>query len=269
MKDLQREIVIQVAAGKITAEEGAARLQSLDEAEVLTPPAAPAGEAPAASGDPATRRVKVVSQMGSAEIVGDPSIAFVVAEGPHRARQDGDTMVIDHVPFEENDNFVFGRHVVGGQVKLAEIWRGGDSRRKLIVRMNPKLALHASVQAGSVRIEGVQGPIEGEVQGGNCQVSGFRGPLNFVIQMGNLSAGGRLDGGESKIRCEMGSVRINLEKGSSVRVTARTTLGKVSIEGAGAGNVGVGQTVKEITVGSGAGTLDCDCTMGNVKVSVE
>ena len=36
MKDLQREIVIQVAAGKITAEEGAARLQSLDEAEVLT-----------------------------------------------------------------------------------------------------------------------------------------------------------------------------------------------------------------------------------------
>jgi hypothetical protein len=268
MKDLQREIVIQVAAGKITAEEGAARLQSLDEAEVM-PPAAPAAEAPASSGGPETRRVKVVSQIGSAEIVGDPSVAFVIAEGPHRARQDGDTMVIDHAPFEESDHFVFGRQMVGGQVKLAEVHRGGDLRRRLIVRMNPQLALYASVQAGSIRIEGVQGPIEGEVQGGNCQVSGFRGPLNFVIQMGNLSASGRLDGGESKVRCEMGSVRINLEKGSSVRVTARTTLGKVSIEGAGACNLGVGQTTKDVTVGSGAGTLDCDCTMGNVKVSVE
>jgi len=191
------------------------------------------------------------------------------------ARQEGDTMVIDHSPFEENDHFVFGRQVVGGQVKLSDIQRrvavaGTDfQRRKLIVRMNPKLALFASVQAGSVRIEGVHGPIDGEVQAGNCQVSGFRGPLNFVIQMGNLSASGRLDGGTSKIRCEMGSVKINLEKGSSVRVTAHTTLGKVSIEGAGASNVGVGQTARDVIVGAGTGSLDCECTMGNVKVSAE
>ena len=264
MKDLQREIVIQVAAGKITAEEGAARLQSLDETEVVTPAAAPAGDDLTPSANQETRRVKVVSQIGSAEIVGDPSVAFVVAEGPHRARQDGDTMVIDHAPFEENDHFVFGRDSRRIAVNGTDF-----QRRKLIVRMNPKLALYTSVQAGSVRIDGVQGPIDGEVQGGNCQVSGFRGPLNFVIQMGNLSASGRLDGGASKIRCEMGSVKINLEKGSSVRVTARTTLGKVSIEGAGTSNVGVGQTAKDVTVGLGAGSLDCECTMGNVKVSAE
>jgi hypothetical protein len=277
MKDLQREILNQVAGGTITPEEGAARLQLLDEEEPATPPGVTAAEGPTPSGGPQTRRVKVISQIGSAEIVGDPSVAFVVAEGPHRARQDGDTMIIDHAPFEENDHFIFGREVVGGQVKLSDIRRsrriavnGADfQRRKLIVRMNPNLPLYASVQAGSIRIDGVRGPIEGEVQGGNCQVSGFRGPLNFVIQMGNLSASGRLDGGESKVRCEMGSVKINLEKGSSVRVTARTTLGKVSIEGAGAGDVGVGQTARDVTVGSGAGTLDCDCTMGNVRISAE
>ncbi len=264
MKDLQREILNQVVGGKITPEEGAARLQSLEEAEPATPDAVPAGGDLTRSGSPQTRRVKVVSQIGSAEVVGDPSVAFVVAEGPHRARQDGDTMVIDHAPFEENDHFVFGRDSRRVAVNGTDF-----QRRKLIVRMNPQLALYTSVQAGSVRIEGVHGSIDGEVQGGNCQVSGFRGPLNFVIQMGNLSASGRLDGGASKIRCEMGSVNINLEKGSSVRVTARTTLGKVSIEGAGAGNVGVGQTAQDVTVGSGAGSLDCECTMGNVKVSAE
>ena len=211
-----------------------------------------------------TRRIKVVSQFGSAEIVGDPSVAYVVADGPHRARQDGDTMVIDHLPFEESDNFTFSRgdrRIVNNSVDL--------HRRSLSVRMNPQLALLASVQAGSVRIEGVQGPIDGEVQAGNCRVSGFRGPLNFVIQAGNLSASGRLDGGASKVRCEMGSVKVHLEKGSSVRVTARTTLGKLSIDTEGSDQVVIGQTGKDVTVGAGAGSLDIECTMGNVRVSAD
>jgi hypothetical protein len=263
MKDLQREILNQVATGKITAEEGAARLESLDAAE--TPrPAESAPPRAAQSGTSDTRRIKVVSQFGSAEIVGDPSVAYVVADGPHRARQDGDTMVIDHLPFEESDNFTFSRgdrRIVNNSVDL--------HRRSLSVRMNPQLALLASVQAGSVRIEGVQGPIDGEVQAGNCRVSGFRGPLNFVIQAGNLSASGRLDGGTSKVRCEMGSVKVHLEKGSSVRVTARTTLGKLSIDTEGSDQVILGQTGKDVTVGAGAGSLDIECTMGNVRVSAD
>jgi hypothetical protein len=264
MKDLQREILSQVAAGKITAEEGAARLESLDSAQ--TPPAAEPASASVATqaGAPSARRIKVISQIGSAEIVGDPSVAYVVADGPHTARQDGDTMVICQTPVEENDHFQFSH----GDRRLTI--NGIDfHKRKLTVRMNPKLALFASVQAGSVRIEGVQGPIAGEVQAGNCQVSGFRGPLDFVIQMGNLSASGQLDSGDSKVRCEMGSVKIHLEKGSSVRVTARTTLGKVSIEGEGSDGVVVGQTSKDATIGSGAGSLDIECTMGNVRVSAD
>jgi Putative adhesin len=264
MKDLQREILSQVAAGKITAEEGAARLESLESAQT-PPPAAPAS-APVATqaGAQSARRIKVISQIGSAEIVGDPSVAYVVADGPHTARQEGDTMVICQAPFEEKDHFQFSHSERRLTVNGIDF-----HKRKLTVRMNPKLALFASVQAGSVRIEGVQGPIAGEVQAGNCQVSGFRGPLDFVIQMGNLSASGQLDSGDSKVRCEMGSVKIHLEKGSSVRVTARTTLGKVSIEGEGSDGVVVGQTSKDATIGSGAGSLDIECTMGNVRVSAD
>jgi hypothetical protein len=264
MKDLQREIVSQVAAGKITPEEGAARLESLGEVESRGVAESPAPRAPVAAGGPDTRRIKVVSQVGSTEIVGDPSVAYVVADGPHTARQEGDTMVISHAPFDEIDNFTFGR----GERRI--VVNGSDfHRRRLTVRMNPKLALIANVQAGSVRIEGVHGPIEGEVQAGNCQVAGFRGPLNFVIQMGNLSASGRLDSGESRVRCEMGSVKIHLEQGSSVRVTARTTLGKVTCEGQATDRVSVGQTGKDVTFGSGAGSLDIDCTAGNVRVSAD
>jgi len=260
MNDLRREILTQVAAGTITAEEGATRLESL---ETPAPPApAPASPAPGLKG----RFVKVISQFGSAEIVGDPSVAFAIADGPHRARQEGDTMVIEHQPFDEDDTFAFGKGESRPRIALNG---AAIARRSLTVRMNPDLALTADVQAGNVRVDGVRGPITSEVQAGNLKVSDFRGSLNLVVQAGNVTAGGRLDSGASKVRCEMGQVKINLEKGSSVRITAHTTMGKVAIEGEGAELGGAGRSAREVTIGSGAATLDINCTMGNVKVSAD
>jgi hypothetical protein len=264
MKDLQREILSQVAAGTITAAEGAARLESLGTsgrpvAAISAPP--PPAALPSA---PATRQVKVISQFGSAEIVGDPSVAFAVADGPHRARQDGETMVIEHVPFGDDDSFSFGdggRRIVVNGLNV--------QRRTLTVRMNPDLALLASVQAGNVRIVGVHGPISCEVQAGNCKVGDFRGPLDLVVQAGNVTATGRLDGGASKCRCEMGSVKIGLDKSSSVRITAHTTMGKIAIDGDRGEAAVMGQSGRDVTIGSGAGTLDVECTMGNVRVTAE
>jgi hypothetical protein len=264
MNDARREILTQVAAGEITAEEGAARLGSLDAppSDAVKPPSS-APESPPVSST--SRQVKVLSQFGSAEIVGDPSVAFAFAEGPHRARQDGDTMVIEHQPLDEDDTFSFGqggsRRIVVNGINL--------QRRKLTVRMNPDLALVANVQAGNVRVDGVHGPITGEVQAGNCVVSDFRGALNLVVQAGNVQATGRLDSGASKVRCEMGSVKIHLERGSSVRITTRTTLGKVAVEGPGAERAAIAKGGREATIGSGAGTLEVECTMGSVKVTAD
>ncbi len=261
MKDLQREILNQVASGAISAEEGAARIEALEgsSAAAAAPPAQSVATAPSA---PATRRVRVQANIGTAEIVGDPSVAFVTADGPHRARQEGDTMVIDHLPFDDEDNFTFGGDA------LRRIFRKSFDleRRGLTVRMNPDLALILSTKAGDVRVDGVHGPISAEVQAGNCTISDFRSPINVVVQAGSLNASGRLDGGASKVRCQMGEVRINLEKGSSVRVSARTTMGAVEIEGTAAASAAASKVGNVVTIGGGAGTLDVDCTMGDVKV---
>jgi len=259
MKDLQREIVDQVASGKISPEEGAARLESLHKTEDAPVAALPV-EALRSAGP--TRRIKVSSQIGSTEVVGDPTVALATADGPNRVSHDGDTMVIEHSALDDNDHFTFGpgerRFVINGI---------DVNRRRLKVRMNPDLPMLASVSAGSLRIEGVHGPISGEVLAGNCKIAGFSAPLEMTIQAGNLSASGRLDSGDSKIRCEMGNVTINLEKGSSVRVTARTTMGKVTIDVGDGEPVVLGQNGREVTVGSGKATLDIECTMGNVRVS--
>jgi hypothetical protein len=263
MQDLQREILNQVASGQISAAEGAARLEAL----AAEPPASQAvatalpPAAPAATG---ARSVKVISLLGSASIVADPSVAVAIAEGPHRARTDGDTLVIEHAGLDEgNDTFTFGG---GSRVVVA----GPDfQRRSISIRMNPDLPLFASVQAGNLNAVGLRGAITAEVQAGNFRLDDFSGPINASVQAGNVTASGSLSSGESKIRCEMGSVKLNLSKQSSVRITAKATMGKVSIDGGRDARMHYGGAVREVTVGSGAGTLDIDCTMGSVRINAE
>ena len=249
MQDLQREILSQVAAGTISAEEGAARLEALESAPPEPTPAAPV---PSAASTGAVTRVKVTSRFGNAEIIGDPTVATAVADGPHKARQDGDTMVIDQtVLSDDGSSFEFNRPYARVTIP------GFDFNRNLVVRMNPALALHSRVQAGNVRIQGVRGPITSDVQAGNSIVEDFAGPVDLSVAAGNIEARGRLDGGTSSIRCQMGEVKVILDRTSNVRMTARTTLGDVQLEG-----------VDGDVLGNGAGRLDISCTMGDVKVSV-
>jgi hypothetical protein len=254
MKDLQREILSQVAAGTLSAEEGAARLEALE-----TEPIAPTASRPSPipNGGTGVKQVRVFARLGNTEIIGDTAVSYAVAEGPHKARQEGDAMIIEQAPLDGEVGFEFSRPE--GRIRIPSVDIGG----KLTVRMNPALALSAKTQAGNLQINGVKGPVTAEVQAGNCDIADFRGPMTLKVMAGNITARGRLDSGASSIRCQMGEVRVVLDRASSVRIRARTTMGEISFEN-------VEPTGKsEVTIGSGAGTLDCDCTMGTIRVAVE
>ncbi|TMC90694.1 MAG: DUF4097 domain-containing protein [Chloroflexi bacterium] len=259
MKDLQREILSHVASGEITASEGAARLEAL-EVTAAKPEVRQRPSAPAFQPVPYTRQVRVTSQFGSAEIVGDPTVAFAVAEGPHVARQEGDTLVIEHSMLGGGFSFSPRRRAAINGVDV--------QRNPLTVRMNPDLALFTKVRAGDVRIEGVHGPISGSVQAGNCVVRDFRAPLDLAVQAGELTAIGRLDSGSSKLRCQMGEMNITLQKGSSVRIKARAHLGDVHIDGELRDKF-AGWSGSEVVIGAGAATLEAECTMGTITLSPE
>jgi len=264
MDDTKREILNLVRNGSISPEEGAARLDALASGGDAAPaPVSTAPPPPAPGADKGVAQsVKVLSQFGSAEVVADPTVAVAVAEGPHRARVEGDILVIEHVPFQEEDTFTFG--MAGRRVEI----NGFDfkTRRGLKVRMNPDLPLLASVQAGSLRVDGVHGAITAEVQAGSCTLNDFRAPIDITAQAGSINANGRLDSGQSRVRCEMGSVRLGLDKQSNVKITARATMGKITIDGTSGERAVPGG--KEVTIGSGAGTLDIEGVMGSVRISV-
>jgi hypothetical protein len=284
MQDERRAVLERVARGELTPAEAASLLEEIerggqqderdprDWAADWTTPQPDAATRPgqtSTSPEPApgggATRIRVIRSVGSADIIGDPSVREAIAEGPHVARREGDLLLI-----EGQDDWYAGGGA-GFRFDWAENrhrqhrMRHGrgfrwDDHTPLRVRVNPDLPLDVDTQAGRVRVRGVHGPIRANVQAGSTDITDFRSPFDIRVQAGSVSARGRLEGGASRITCEAGSVRIQLERGSSVRVTAHTTLGKVSFDDGAR---------SPWTIGGGDGSLDIDATMGTVRVSAE
>ena len=272
----RREILAAVAAGDMSPTEAAEQLHDLDNppdddyaageerVEAPRPSAPPPGDR--------ARRVRVEGGLRGIEIVGDPSVTEAVAEGPHEARRDGDTLVIETTSDDDFRTAAFsfasvGRH--GMRIKTRARPAVGIARNPgLVVRMNPDLELDAWIEAGALNTRGIRGPIRAHVAAGSARIDGFDAPIDVEVPAGGLNARGRLDRGESRIRCDAGSVKLHLERGSSVRVTGEAHLGKVAFGYDEAGR-GLLNESRSMTVGAGSGKLDIEVSLGSVKLTTD
>ncbi len=248
-----QELLKQVAAGTISPEEAAARVAQMQQTAV-------------ALQEQPVGRIRVTGLVHPTKIVGDPQIKDAVVQGPHRAARDGDAMVITGMPSDEDggwfsfrwpDRLPFGQGASGGPL------------RPVLIRMNPGLPLEVEMAAGLLTVEGVRGPIRADIQAGSAKVEGFSQPIDLNVTWGTVSVRGLLDAGSSRIRCEAGTVKVRLEAGSSVRVVARSTLGKISLPGDPPGLVEgwtMGGEVHEKVIGAGTARLDIEATTGAVWV---
>jgi hypothetical protein len=252
MEDAKREILDRVAAGTLTPEEAAIELERLAAGNRSSEPAATA----TATASEVTH-VRVVASMGSITVVGDESVREAVADGPHSARREGDAYVIESLDEgETGSTFTFGSRVHFG-------YHVND--RKVLVRMNPRLRLVAEVQAGTLVVRGIRAPIRAEVQAGSTRLEDFTFPIDLDVQAGSVKAFGRLTEGSSRIHCQAGSVKLDLDPASSVRIKAKTSLGRVSLPGRPV-VTGIGGGSSEAQMGAGAATLDIDAELGSVQV---
>jgi hypothetical protein len=299
VNERQRTILQDVAEGRLSPEDAA---QLLDEAEEVRDdehPDGPSEQGPSA-GTAGIQRVRLVQTFRAARVVGDPDVAEAVVEGPHVAEREGDVLVVhgDDVPGAHG--FAFSRgdrpwypsrpersgrdprgagedfHRWPGSWGSPPGWAGRwglfDAFRRrgeeLTVRMRPDLTLDAGVTAGSLKVAGMTGPLRVAVAGGSASLDRFHGPLDLSVEAGSLKGSGLLAAGSSRIRCQAGSVKINLERGSSVRVRARTELGKVLLPG-DANWIGGSDAAREVTVGDGEALLEIETNMGSVVVSAD
>ncbi|MDQ6715012.1 MAG: hypothetical protein M3Z83_02750 [Actinomycetota bacterium] len=263
--DQRRRILTAVATGEVSPEEAADALDALSADDGP----GPADEVPVSAPSDLSR-VRVVANARAVRIVGDPGVREAVADGPHELHRDGDTLVVEGESDDPEGAGAFFSSGPGWSVR----GRVGRGSRALTVRMHPSLALDAEVNSGSLVVREVRGPIRAEVAAGSARISGFAAPLDLEVSAGRVDASGVLDRGTSRIRCHAGRLSLRLDRGSSVTITGRATVGRLVLPGDGPG---VARRRRHspfddshaAVVGEGVGTLDLEVDTGTAVVRAE
>ncbi len=304
MNERQRAILQQVAEGRLSPEEAVVLLEQAEQNERPERPergdeagqegaddgAAPGGQSspPGTGAEGATGRVRVVGSFRSARVIGDPTVREAVVDGPHVARREGDLLIVGSTLEDfELPGFVFNRGRWSWRLTVPpganpgrpprgrrwwageEAWQRPWSQSQLTVRMRPDLPLEVELSAGTLRAHGVTGPLHFDVRAGSARIEGAHGPLDATVAAGSLRLDALLRAGESRIRCDASSVRIHLERGSSVLLRARAELSHLSLPHRGVVGGWSGGEREEVKLGDGAATLEIDANMSSVGVTAD
>lgn len=262
----RKKVLERVASGDLSPEEASEILDALKQRS----------EAPPATDETPVTSVRVIGTFRTLRIQGDPAVRTAVADGAHRVRTEDGKMIFEEDPEgPEGDYMLFGPPPRGRRgrrgIHIHADFGGGRRFRfdtPLNIRMNPDLPLEIDMAAGTAHIRDIRSPIKATLNAGTARFEGVRSPFKAFVDAGAIHVRGLFDKGDSEIRCTAGKVKIDLERGSSVRITARSTLGKIVLPH-GERWQGIGGGEKEVTVGSGAGTLDLEATTGALVVESE
>jgi hypothetical protein len=302
MNERQRTILQDVAEGRLSPEDAAQLLdEEAEDAEGDEHRGDDTTERRSSADTTGIQRVRLVQAFRAARVIGDPDVAEAVVEGPHVVERQGDVLVVhtDEAPGAHGFTFSRGDRPWypsrperperpgrgqrgddpswwpgswGSPPSWAGRWGLFDAFRRFgeeaTVRMRPDLTLDAGVTAGSLKVAGLTGPLRIAISGGSASLDRFHGPLDLSVEAGSLRGSGLLAAGSSRIRCQAGSVKLNLERGSSVRIRARTELGKVLLPGDDNWAAGA-DAAREVTVGGGEALLEIEASMGSVVVSAD
>ncbi len=285
------EILEELAAGRIDASEAARRIDALkaaaaqaeqtaepSDAEVADevaadPPQHSAGvfsqppfveqDVPPtqrrASGAKGVDRISVRAVARRVRIVADGSVATASVDGPHVLRRSGSVLEVtsDGDQGPSLDGFILR------PPRSFDDLRALGLGKELLVRVNPTIAVDAEVTAGMLTTEGV--PFLGKVRvtAGGATLDRVAEANDVLVQAGSASIRGDLASGRSQIRCESGSLDIELGERSNVAVRTDVQLGKVSWAGADNDNV------DEVVLGNGAARLDVGVVMGWATIKAD
>ena len=280
-----RALLAQVAAGTLAPEEAGRRMAATaaptadaatDEGAGTEPPTAPASGVrvvPNPTASPGVTRPtagdggpidRVVIRATAVKLVlmGDPTVTGASVEGPHVARRDGGALVIDTDADPAPGDFSYEPNTRRAGKAFGR-WRGGET---VIVRVRPELPLEVSVAAGSIVATGLKGGLRFSVDAGSLKAMDCSGPVDGRVASGSAALEWLLTGGSSRLRCELGSVKVRLDPRSDVTVKARAELGSVDL------GRSIGRRAQRLSASwssaHGTGALDIDVSLGSAKVQV-
>jgi len=248
------DLLTRVAAGQIDPAE-AARLLDED----ASAPTLDQVERPLVATSPAVTSITILAGGVKLVVVADPTVATAVAEGPHAARHDGSTLVIEA---PRGDGYqVQGRPKYLGWVPA--VWTGGRGE-KVTVRVNPDLPLTVEASACSIEVTGLHSALTVKADAASVKVREHRGTLHGTARMCSVSIRGAITG-ESSFLCEFGGLDLRLDAESDVVVHAVAEMGSLKLGGDHVSQDASGMGMRGST-GNGAHSFDLTVRMGSVSV---
>lgn len=256
MTDTVREVLDAVAAGTLSPAEASALL------------AARQGVPDSAASTSDVRRLMIKGQAVKLSVLGDPSVADAVVDGPHEVRREGDALVITTRVVHEQDNSDPPKSAFMNWVNQM-VDRVGTPLPALTVRVNPSLPLEVLVAGGTLDLGGTKAATSIGVEAGSATINDGIGPLQLDVSTGSAKVGWTFTG-ESRIRVEMGSVVVAVRPESDVQVCCEASLGQATITTAT-------QSIKApsdglsraINVGAGSGALTVRARMGSAQITLD
>lgn len=256
------DLLTQVAAGELDPAEAARLLDQDPNAPTLDQGAVPSYQSISA--------ISINAVGVRLQVFADPTVASAVAEGPHLVHQDGSRLVFD-LPgrargedgFEANPRWQWG--------KLRVDWPYGSGER-VVVRVNPALALQLELKACDTTVRGLRAALEVSAFSSSINVLDHDGPLSGAITTGGARIESVFSGAADSLTVDMGSLKLTVLPGSDTTMTARSEMGSLKVVGPR-----VRESHDELTglhssgsavVGAGTGRLDVSVRMGSAKVTV-
>ncbi len=204
-------------------------------------------------------RISVRAVGRRVRIVGDQSVATVAVNGPHVLRRNGSVL-------EVNSDGDAGPSLDGFSLlrppRSLDDLRSLGLGKELELRVNPSIVVDVEVTAGTLTTEGV--PYLGKVRltAGSAVLKDVAEASDVLAQAGQVTLDGTITSGRSRIRCESGSVTLQLGEGSNVVVHGETQLGRIAWSGHHE------EGLDEVVLGSGAARLDLSVVMGYATVKL-
>lgn len=201
-------------------------------------------------------------------VIGDPTVHEAVADGMHTMQRSGDALIINSGPAQ-------GEFSTDAPSSAFMTWvrnmvdRLPAAAQTLTVRVNPNLHVRVLVIGSTLELTGARAGASLGIEAGSAEISDGYGPLALDVSSGSAKVAWTFVG-ESKIKAEMGSVKVVVDPASDVVVTAESSLGQAAIISQGATQTTSNEdsVTTPVVVGQGTGTLSILARMGSAKVRV-
>ncbi|MEZ5115252.1 MAG: hypothetical protein R2737_03185 [Candidatus Nanopelagicales bacterium] len=274
MTESLRSLLESVAAGAVSPAEAARRLEDGTPAPVAPDGSAATPPHPSTATSTATpTRVAIRGSHLRLRVEADPAVAVVSVTGPHRIVPEGDTLRVD--AGASQDAPAADGYRVDERIPTWLSWlpKVTDRGTRVVVRVNPALAVDLDVIGSSAEVTGLRAALRARVSSASLRVADHRGPVDLAGTTAGIDVEALLDAGESRVVSELSSATVRLLPGSDVEVRASADLGTVSVKDRRDDEVptvpadgDLPVTTRTARVGSGAATLRVEARLGAVAV---